>query len=83
MPYAAVALGGWALLVPQFIKTCPIDGLCTYPPVVTRPVTKAVYPTQETCEEAAFEWQTDLDRKLAKEGKRKVGPERASCVQDQ
>jgi hypothetical protein len=77
------ALVGWALLVPQFIKTCPESGPCTYPPVVGRSMTKAVYLTQQVCEEAASKWQADLNQRLAEEGKRKVGPEHAACKRNQ
>jgi len=79
---AALALVGWALLVPPFIKTCPESGPCTYPPVVGRGVVKEIFPTKDDCDQAAAAWKVDLDLRLKHQHERQIGPERAVCVDE-
>ena len=79
---AALALVGWALLIPSFVKTCPESGPCTYPPFVGRNVIKKVFPIEGDCEQAAVDWKVELDRTLRRQHKRQVGPERATCVDE-
>ena len=77
---AALALVGWALMIPTRVKTCPKSGPCAFSNLVEPPVLKAVYLERTACESAAMNWQSELNDKLAKQGKVLVGPERAFCA---